>query len=180
MGVWSKPLGTVCYGENREILDTTKITMDFYDVLHDDPIYSLSQHNVIVDGVTNFNESIMNTCGSAKIWGYLDNNKINAWTGYFNLLLDQNPQVKEAEAHFYCIDEDHPYIIMMKRGGDLIIREGIHNDQIYSKDHYEDDDSFDMNKYVELLKINPHQLLKETTSYVSSEERFNEWVKDHY
>lgn len=116
MGIWSKPLFTVCYGSNGEKLSHDKVTLDFTN--DHSQATRLSSHGTLCEGKTTFNESIMTTCDTAKIWGYFDHREICAWNEYFKLLLDQNPIVQEAQAHFF---------VKMKTIHILLCRKGILN-----------------------------------------------------
>lgn len=152
MGVWSEPVFAICYDNNKNIIDSKTVMLDFTNLDEDDLIIRLSSHGTIVNGKTTFHESIMDTCNTAKIYGYLTKDELDAWSDYFNLLFEQNEAVDLANAHFYCSDNEFPYIISMHRDDKSVkIYTGQRGNILYSKIETKDGEtyiSFDKDLYV--------------------------------
>lgn len=118
MGVWSYPLFTRCYDAEGKVVDKEAVVMTFYKTDHEQDMGNLHWHNTdVMEGTRTFEAAIMNTCDCAKIWGYLDSRELKCWDAFFTRLLEQNPRVYRAEAHFYCVDSALPYYIFKKRNG---------------------------------------------------------------
>lgn len=139
MGVWSIPLTTRCYDKEGKLINSENICIDFSKVTQNQTnyIHKLEGHNTIVEGITTFEKSIMATCNSSRIWGYFDIEEKHGWKQYFTILLNQNPNVYDAQAHFYCEDFNFPYVIRMKRNMKLSIKRGHYEHIMYSTINYD-------------------------------------------
>lgn len=116
MGIWSRPLFTRCTGDDGEAVPAESVNVTFtrddfvkMDFLH----YNKTDVSV---GTRTFDQVIMATCDTARIWGYFDKEELMCWDALFLLTLHQNPRVRNIEAHFYCADHEHPFVIIMNRG----------------------------------------------------------------
>jgi len=133
MGIWSYPITAVCYTKDEKEIEPENVKLDFTNVDKHSPIYKLSDHEVIVEGNTTFYDSIMATCDTAKIWGYFIEDEINAWTKYFDLLFKQNEKVNKAQAHFFCSDDEFPYIISKEKDEKIKFYSGRTHNVLYTK-----------------------------------------------
>ena len=133
MGIWSYPITAVCYTKDEKEIEPENVKLDFTNVKEDSIIKKLGNHEVIVEGITTFYDSIMATCDSAKIWGNLTEDELYAWTKYFDLLFKQNKKVNKAQAHFYCMDCKFPYIISKEKDDEIKIYSGEKYNVLYTK-----------------------------------------------
>ena len=113
MGIWSHPLTVSCIGRDGEHIDCSDVRLSF-DEKND--AYNLCCHNVGLEKDIDFFSSIMRTCNTARIYGYLEDAELGAWDDYFDTLMAMNPDVEIAEAHFFCRDLNFPYYARMERG----------------------------------------------------------------
>ena len=131
MGIWSRPLFTRCTDKANSVVRSDRVVLSFSE---DDAciLSNLSNHSTdVTEGDRTFEEAIMATCDTAKIWGYFDKVELHSWELLFSRLMDQNPHVHEAEAHFYCIDSHFPYVIYKERGGPVRIQHGTDGHCLY-------------------------------------------------
>lgn len=112
MGIWSEPLGTFCKNLDGSVIPGSQVVLE---IKEDSPARRLESHATGVLGRTTFEASIMATCDTAKIYGYLCAAEFEAWEDYFTTLMEQNPNLGLAEAHFYCCDYGFPYFIRRER-----------------------------------------------------------------
>jgi len=119
MGIWSVPLGVYCEGAGGAPIDGKGVRLRFEKGTpsarrtrrlewHDTGVAQGEDHS--------FESSIMRTCDTAKIYGYLEDGEFDAWDAYFDALMEQNPGLQLAEAHFFCEDYNMPYFIKKERG----------------------------------------------------------------
>lgn len=127
MGIWSEPLFTVCYNKDNKIIPNDDVKLNFENT------HIRLDHNVTVSGTTTFQESIMSICDCAKIFGYLDDDELNGWNIYFNLLFEQNPNIVHAQAHFFCSDFEFPYVIHKNTTSPVKIEKGVSRHALYTK-----------------------------------------------
>ena len=151
MGIYSFPLFTICFDINGDVIPFDKVILNFTD---DQTIDRLDNHGIIINGKTTFEESIMASDDSSKIFGYFDHHECSAWTTYFDILFDQNPNIEEAQAHFYCSDERFPFVFIKSKTENLHVRYGSVHNILYTKLIIEDDDydfQIDIDKYKDLV-----------------------------
>jgi hypothetical protein len=112
MGIWSRPVGVYCEDKHGAAISGKDVKLHFAP---NSLALKLESHSTKVREDCSFEESIMTTCDTAQIYGYLDEPELRAWDAYFDVLMALNPDVEVAEAHFYCTDSDMPYYARMER-----------------------------------------------------------------
>lgn len=114
MGIDSAPLTTRCVDASGAVVPPATVMLDFTACRDARWLDKLTNHGMFEDRMTPcaFHEGVMGTYDTAKIWGYLEAEELQAWTQLFRLLFAQNPRVVQAQAHFFCTDEGFPYVIL--------------------------------------------------------------------
>lgn len=121
MGIWSEPIGVYCKNIDGSKISGKDVTLLFDE---DSAALALNVHSEIKAEIAStttpisFEDSIMAACSCAKIYGYLTKPELRAWDAYFEALMNQNPRVKRAEAHFFCQDNNQAYYARKNRGDD--------------------------------------------------------------
>ena len=120
MGFWTIP---VCVRAVGVDLANLRINLPVLQkgVSHPDnsPIDKMACHGVGVEGNLSVEESFMMMVDTAKIWGYVDSHEYLAWEWYCGVIFKQNPLLRKIEFHMYCSDEQQPFFVRAKRGGDV-------------------------------------------------------------
>jgi hypothetical protein len=160
MGIWSNPVVTICYDKNNELIDTKTVKLDFTHIEIGETLSNLENHDIIVRDITNFDDSVMNACEISKIYGYWNESEQNGWNKYFKIVFEQNDNVYEAQAHFFCQDLDFPYYISCKRNNLISLYVGNKHSVLYTiKEKCEL--SFDKYNYIKCIVEDNDLFLKE-------------------
>jgi hypothetical protein len=155
MGTWSAPICTACYDIDGNPVDASTVVSDVTDYWTDPPKWmdKLMNHNMLQKQNSTFDEAVMSTCDTAKIWGYFTQQEEDAWLNYFTFLEGQNPHVALYQAHFWCSDEGIPYYIQWSAQTRRVeVYLGRNGHVLYSKIQTEENEiEFDEDKYKEYL-----------------------------
>jgi hypothetical protein len=122
MGTWSRPLLTRCYDAAGVLVPPADVRLTLSPTDMSRPwVLKLVNHGMLSEtaATLTFDEAVMSTCDTAKIWGYLDSAEYAAWVGLGEALFAANPTVAEAQAHFLCTDATMPYAIVVCRSADV-------------------------------------------------------------
>jgi hypothetical protein len=180
MGIWSYPITAVCYTKDKKEIESETVKLDFTNVEKESIIKDLGNHNIIVEGITTFYNSIMTACDTAKIWGYFSDRELRSWNAYFDLLFKQNKKVNNAHAHFFCADYEFPYIISKEKDEEIKIYSCERHNVLYTKLNIEcdlDEDTpfnFDIEEYKKALYKYPEIFWMELTTERYDSMMFNE------
>lgn len=112
MNTWSEPVFAICHNIDGKNIPAYSVILDFRNF---SGIERLADHNITVHGITNFFDSICATCDCAKLYGFFDGAEIAAWDKYFQIMFLQNPNIYDAQAHFYCDRYGIPFMISKRR-----------------------------------------------------------------
>lgn len=63
----------------------------------------------------------------SSVYGYLSRAEINAWKELFEAVFDQHRHVAQVEAHWWCADEEFPFVLVQRRPevSDMVITDGM-------------------------------------------------------
>lgn len=160
MGIDSFRIFTICHCNDSSVIENVEV--DFTNIEHLPEIQYVESIGLKVDGIKKFNDIFYTSYGHLRIFGYLDNDAVRMWNKFYDIIFEQNPQVYDIQAHFWCSDERKPFVIRKKRKYDNIrLFIGNENDVLYTKVDYsidpndESPTSFDEEKYINLVKIYP-------------------------
>lgn len=110
MGTWSAPLFTVCCDKDGKVLEPATVRLQL-----DKVPTRLSGNGICGEVTQNYDgtleAAIMSACESAKVMGHLSAAAMRDWDTMFAAVLRQNPEVAVAEAHWWCSDEQRPYLM---------------------------------------------------------------------
>lgn len=151
MGSCSHPIMTLCFDSNNMIIPKNKVVIDFSNEHASNILPCLESHNIIVTGVTSFDDSIMSTRYGTKI-NFATKDEIAEWYIYYKIVMSQNPDVCDIQSHFFCDDCNIPFVISQLRNHDTTVHVGISNHVFYSDVNFDIDPdeypiSFNEEKY---------------------------------
>lgn len=114
MGTWSKPLCTVAITKSGSIVENGSVKVDTL-LIPSEALQKLRGHRTFARldekrNLLTFDEGIMSTCDSAKIYGYLTDEELDAWEKVMKSIIEQNSHINLLEAHFLC-ENGFPYFI---------------------------------------------------------------------
>jgi hypothetical protein len=151
MGILSVPILVICYDNDGKVIsEEIKMHIDDETIksyFNDGMLGMVEKNDIIVK------PSIM-SIGEVKVWGYLGSDEVKQWSKYFDILLDQNLSVYEVQVHFFCVDNQFPYVIRKKREDKLEMYVGNENNILYTDINESDDEDpfyFNNEKYKDVV-----------------------------